>query len=140
MGDLYALLTAFCWSCAVILFELSSNKLNPIQINIVKNSVGLIGFIITIFILNIPYPEFSNRSFIILLISGFVGVGVADLFFLDSLKKIGSSFSAIVATIYSPSVFIIAYIYFDEIISLNVPNDFCKITSFIVFTDRFSLD
>ena len=120
MGDLYALLTAVCWSCAVILFELSSNKLNPIQINIVKNSVGVVGFIITIFILNIPYPEFSNRSFIILLISGFVGVGVADLFFLDSLKKIGSSFSAIVATIYSPSVFIIAYIYFDEIITLNL--------------------
>ena len=120
MGDLYALLTAVCWSFAVILFELSSNKLNPLQINIVTNSLGVIGFIITIFILNIPYPSFSNKSLIILFISGIMGVGVADLLFLDSLKKIGSSFSAIIATIYAPSVFIIAYIFFDEIITLNI--------------------
>ena len=30
MGDLYALLTAVCWSIAVILFDLSSNKFNSI--------------------------------------------------------------------------------------------------------------
>ena len=36
MGDLYALLTAVCWSIAVILFDLSSNKFNALQINIVK--------------------------------------------------------------------------------------------------------
>tara|TARA_B100001248_G_scaffold225584_1_gene183208 strand:- start:2245 stop:3111 length:867 start_codon:yes stop_codon:yes gene_type:complete len=120
MGDLYALLTAVCWSLAVIFFKLSSNKLNPLQINIVKNSFGVLGFIITICILNIPYPSFSNKSLIILFISGIIGVGVADLLFLDSLKKIGSSFSAIVATIYAPSVLIIAYIFFDENITLNV--------------------
>ena len=120
MGDLYALLTAVCWSIAVILFDLSSNKFNAMQINILKNSLGVIGFIITIFILNIPYPNFSNKSLIILVISGIIGVGVADLLFLDSLNKIGSSFSAIVATVYAPSVFIIAYIFFGEIITLNV--------------------
>ena len=120
MGDIYALLTAVCWSFAVILFELSSNKLNPLQINIVKNSFGVIGFVITILILDIPYPNFSNKSLVILAISGFIGVGIADLFFLKSLKKIGSSLSAIVATVYAPSVFIIAYIFFNEITTLNV--------------------
>ena len=120
MGDIYALLTAVCWSFAVILFELSSNKLNPLQINIVKNSFGVIGFIISIYIFDIPYPDFSNENLGVLAISGFIGVGVADLFFLESLKKIGSSLSAIVATIYAPSVFIIAYIFFNEAITLNV--------------------
>ena len=120
MGDIYALLTAVCWSFAVILFELSSNKLNPLQINIVKNSFGVVGFIITIFILDIPYPNFSNENLVILSVSGLIGVGIADLFFLESLKKIGSSLSAIVATIYAPSVFIIAYIFFNEITTLNV--------------------
>ncbi|MFL3006606.1 MAG: DMT family transporter [Candidatus Neomarinimicrobiota bacterium] len=120
MGDIYALLTAVCWSFAVILFELSSNKLNPLQINIVKNSFGVIGFIITIFIFDIPYPNFSDKNLVILAFSGFIGVGIADLFFLQSLKQIGSSLSAIVATVYAPSVFIIAYIFFNEIITLNV--------------------
>ena len=120
MGDIYALLTAVCWSFAVILFELSSNKLNPLQINIVKNSFGVVGFIMTILILDIPYPNFSHQNLVILAVSGFIGVGIADLFFLESLKKIGSSLSAIVATIYAPSIFIIAYIFFNEFITLNV--------------------
>ena len=120
MGDIYALLTAFCWSVAVILFDLSSNKLNPLQINIVKNSIGVIGFILTIIILSIPFPSFSKTDFVILIISGMIGVGVADLFFLNSLKKIGSSLTAIVGTIYAPSVFIIAYIWFNESITLNL--------------------
>ena len=119
MGDIYALLTAFCWSVAVILFDISSNRLNPLQINIVKNFIGVVGFILTIFILSIPYPNFSDNQLIILLISGIVGVGIADLLFLESLKNIGSSLSAIVATIYAPSVFIIAYILFGENITLN---------------------
>ena len=119
MGDIYALLTAVCWSFAVIFFDLSSNRLTPLQINIVKNSFGVIGFIITILFLSIPYPEFSNSDIFILMISGLVGVGIADLFFLESLKKIGSSLSAVVATIYAPSVFIIAYILFNEIITFN---------------------
>ncbi|MBA65453.1 MAG: hypothetical protein CMG55_06610 [Candidatus Marinimicrobia bacterium] len=119
MGDIYALLTAFCWSVAVILFDISSNRLNPLQINIVKNFIGVVGFILTIFILSIPYPNFSDNQLIILLISGIVGVGIADLLFLESLKNIGSSMSAIVATIYAPSVFIIAYILFGENITLK---------------------
>lgn len=119
MGDVYALLTAVCWSFAVILFDLSSNRLSPLQINIVKNSFGVIGFTITICILSIPYPSFSNYDLIVLIISGIVGVGIADLFFLESLKKIGSSLSAVVGTIYAPSVFIIAYVLFKETITLN---------------------
>ena len=38
-----------------------------------------------------------------------MGVGVADLLFLDSLNKIGSVFQPF--EIYAPSVFIIAYIF-----------------------------
>lgn len=119
MGDLFALLTAVCWSIAVILFDLSSNKLTPLQINIIKNSVGVFGFLSTIKIFSITYPGFSNNELGILFASGLVGVGIADLFFLKSLKIIGSSLSAIVSAIYAPSVFIIAYIYFNEVLTLH---------------------
>ena len=119
MGDVFALLTAVCWSIAVILFDLSSNRLNPLQINVIKNSVGVVGFFLTIKFFSITYPGFSNNELGILFASGLVGVGIADLFFLKSLKNIGSSLSAIVSTIYAPSVFIIAYIYFNEILTLH---------------------
>ena len=48
MGDIYAIMTAFCWSTAVILFDISSKKLDSYQLNVIKNLIGVCGFIISI--------------------------------------------------------------------------------------------
>ena len=86
MGDFYALLTAVCWSIAVILFDISSKNMGSLQMSLIKNLIGVIGFIFTIIFLKIPVPQFSNLEIILLLISGLIGVGIADLMFLSSLK------------------------------------------------------
>ena len=114
LGDFYALLTAVCWSIAVILFDISSKKMGSLQMSFTKNLIGVIGFIFTIIFLKIPIPHFSNLEIISLLISGLIGVGIADLMFLSSLKKLGSGFSAIIATIYSPSIFLFSFLMFSE--------------------------
>jgi len=116
MGDIYAIITAICWSSAVILFDVSSKKMDSFQLNVLKNFVGVFGFILTIIVLSIPMPSFSQHEIIILFFSGVIGVAIADLLFLDSLRRIGSGLSAVVATIYSPSIFIIAYLLFGEIV------------------------
>ena len=119
MGDIYAIITALCWSSAVILFDISSKKMDSFQLNVLKNFVGVFGFILTIIILSIPVPIFSQHEIIILFFSGIIGIPIADLLFLDSLRRIGSGLSAVVATIYSPSIFIIAYLLFGEIVKLQ---------------------
>ena len=77
------------------------------------------GFIVTIIVFSIPIPKFSSNELTVLIISGFLGVTIADVFFLESLKRMGSSISALVATIYTPSIFIIAFILFNETIALQ---------------------
>tara|TARA_B110000438_G_scaffold290151_1_gene325547 strand:+ start:52 stop:936 length:885 start_codon:yes stop_codon:yes gene_type:complete len=119
LGDIFAIMTAFCWSSAVILFDVSSKRLDSFQMNVLKNFIGVFGFIVTIVILKIPFPEFSSSEISILLLSGVVGVAIADLFFLAALRKLGSGLVAVVSTIYSPSVFIIAYIMFRETITFQ---------------------
>ncbi len=119
MGDFYALLTAVCWSIAVILFDISSKNMGSLQMSLIKNLIGVIGFIFTIIFLKIPVPQFSNLEIILLLISGLIGVGIADLMFLSSLKKLGSGFSAIIATIYSPSIFLFSFLMFSDSISFK---------------------
>ena len=42
------------------------------------------------------------------------------MLFLESLKNIGSSLSAIVATIYAPSIFLFAFIFFGEVITIKL--------------------
>ena len=117
MGDLYAIITAICWSSAVILFDISTKNFTAIQLNVLKNFIGVFGFILTIIVLSIPSPNFSQQDIFTLALSGVLGILIADGLFLESLRRLGSGISAVVSTIYTPTVFIIAFILFRESIS-----------------------
>ena len=119
MGDLYAVITAVCWSSAVILFDISTKNFTAIQLNVLKNFIGVTGFILTIVLFSIPSPNFSQQDIITLALSGFLGILIADGLFLESLRRLGSGLSAVVSTIYTPTVFIIAFILFNETIDLH---------------------
>ena len=119
MGDLYAVITAVCWSSAVILFDISTKNFTAIQLNVLKNFIGVFGFILTIILFSIPSPNFSQQDIFTLALSGFLGILIADGLFLQSLRRLGSGISAVVSTIYTPTVFIIAYILFNETINLH---------------------
>ena len=119
MGDLYAVLTAICWSSAVILFDISSKKFKAIEINAIKNLIGIIGFISTIIVFSIPLPVFSFDEKIILFVSGLLGILIADVLFLESLRKIGSGLSAVISTVYTPAIFLLAFILFNETINIQ---------------------
>ena len=119
MGDLYAVITAVCWSSAVILFDISTKNFTAIQLNVLKNFIGVFGFIFTIILFSIPSPNFSQQDIFTLALSGFLGILIADGLFLESLRRLGSGISAVVSTIYTPTVFIIAFILFNETINLH---------------------
>ena len=117
LGDFYAILTALCWSCGVIFFEIAGRVLNSLQISLLKNIVGVLGFISFIILQGDPFPDFIGQEYFILIISGIIGVAIGDIFFLASLRRIGSSLSAIVSTGYTISIFILAFLMFGEVIS-----------------------
>ena len=119
MGDLYAVITAVCWSSAVILFDISTKNFTAIQLNVLKNFIGVFGFILTIILFSIPSPNFSQQDIFTLALSGLLGILIADGLFLESLRRLGSGISAVVSTIYTPTVFIIAFILFNETINLH---------------------
>ena len=118
LGDFYAILTALCWSCGVIFFEIAGRVLNTLQISLLKNIVGVVGFIIFILLQGHAFPLFNQQEYNILVMSGLIGVAIGDLLFLASLRRLGSSFSAIISTSYTLFVFILAYLMFDEVISI----------------------
>ena len=119
MGDIFAIITAVCWSSAVILFDISSKSFRAIEINVIKNFIGIIGFICTIIIFSIPKPILSNAEYITLVLSGILGIFIADVLFLDSLRRIGSGMSAVISTIYTPMIFFLAFVLFNETINIQ---------------------
>ena len=118
IGDIYAILTAISWSTGVIFFDVAGRKLNSIQMSLLKNIVGVFGFILFLIIKGDSFFLFSNDEFIVLVISGVIGVGLGDIFFLACLRRLGSSLTAIISTSYSFIIFILAYLMYSETISL----------------------
>jgi len=115
VGSVFALSSAFFWACGVILFAKSGDNFSPISLNIYKSIVALVLVTLTMLILHIPFfPEFPLNSWLLLALSGFVGITLADIFFFTALNKLGAGLVAIVECLYLPSVLFFSFILLDE--------------------------
>ena len=97
-GELSAFLAALCWSIAVIIFKSASNELSPLLITALKNTIALMCFFIVFILFDIPiwYSGFENIDYIKIIISGCLGMGIADILFITALSKIGANRVAII--------------------------------------------
>ena len=118
-GDIYALLTAFCWSSAVILFDLSNRRLGSLEMNMLKNIIGVFGFVLTLQFLEGGFPKCYSIDLALLIVSGVLGVALGDLLFFASLRRLGAGLSAIIGTSYSPAVFLFSFLMFQETITIQ---------------------
>ena len=121
-GEIFSLCSAVFWALAVIFFKQAGEKIHPIALNLFKNGLGVILFTITLLFLgeSIIAPEevvLTNEDYFRLIVSGIIGMGIADIIFLHSLNIIGAGISALVDTVYSPFVIFFAYIFLGEHLS-----------------------
>jgi drug/metabolite transporter (DMT)-like permease len=115
LGEILALTTALIWSVAVILFKKSGETVHPIALNLFKNFLGAALLVPTIWLLgdtlrrDVPFGDY-----LLLLVSGAMGIGIADTLFFMSLNRLGAALSSIVDCLYSPFVIGTAMIWLGE--------------------------
>ena len=110
-GELSMLLAAVFWSVAVIIFKSVGNRVSPFVITPTKNVIAIFLFgLITIFT-SVPiwYDGLLITDYYRLIISGCLGMGIADLMFLYSLNKIGANRIAIINTLEPSFVLILSF-------------------------------
>jgi drug/metabolite transporter (DMT)-like permease len=115
-GEVYSATCAFLWAVAVILFRKSGEKVTPVVLNLFKDVTGLILLCTTMLILSVEFFPAAQTAedWIILLISGVIGIGIADTIFFASLNRLGAGRSAIVDCLYSPFVILCSLVHLDE--------------------------
>ena len=119
MGIFFAIACAVTWAAAVVLFKTASEEIHPIIINACKNWVGTLLMIPTVLIFApFSFADIAQNDLIILIVSGVLGIGLADALVLKSLEAIGASKFAVVECTYSPFVIIVAILILGE--SLNL--------------------
>ena len=75
------------WTYACSIWRTQTNIYKPIEINFLKN---IIAFIIFSPVILIYKYSTSYKYFLILILSGIIGIGIGDTFYLKSLNLIGT--------------------------------------------------
>ena len=119
-GEFFALASAVCWAFAIILFRRIGDALPPFELNLFKNVLGLLLVAPTLAVIEgIQLGAFSVGEIGITLLSGFLGIAVADTWYLRALSLMGASRTGIVASLLSPFVILLSILFLGE--SLHGP-------------------
>ncbi len=115
-GEIYSALSALVWAFAVILYKRSGEQVSPVALNLFKNTVALALFVLTMLCIGVAFvpADQTYLDWATLLISGVLGIGIADSVFFASLNRLGAGRSAIVDCLYSPAVILCSFIYLNE--------------------------
>ncbi|MFC1701870.1 DMT family transporter [Pseudomonadota bacterium] len=114
-GEFFALSSALVWALAVILFRRSGETLAAFELNLFKNCFGLILMVPTIiFVHGVDLPDYSRTELFLVFVSGFLGIAVADTWYLKALNTMGASRTGIVSSLFSPFVIFLSAIFLGE--------------------------
>ena len=115
LGESLSLFSAILWALAIIFFRKSGRRVHPLSLNMFKNLLAFVLFIPTVYIfgetLLRPAPLYV---YLILLLSGFIGIAIGDTLLFGSLNNLGAGLSAIVVCLYSPFIITLSLIFLKE--------------------------
>ncbi len=115
LGEFFSLACAAVWAVAVVLFRRNSHQLGPFETNLVKNGLAFVLLLATIpFTSGLQFPALTHEQIWLSLVSGAIGIAVADVLYLYTLRQIGASRTAIIASLYSPFVVAGSFLFLGE--------------------------
>src|SRR6476660_978170 len=117
-GETLSRACAVSWAFVLILFRHTGRSVHPFALNLFKNAIAFALFIPTILLLyRMQRTEMETADFLRLVLSGFLGLGVADTLVFTSLNVLGAGVMAIVECLYSPFVILFSLIWLGETLS-----------------------
>jgi drug/metabolite transporter (DMT)-like permease len=121
-GEIFSTLSALAWAFAVILYRKSGEQISPFALNLFKNTLVIVLFGSTMVLLGVPFfpADQTVSDWVYLLVSGAIGIGIADSVFFASLNRLGAGRSAIVDCLYSPFVILCSFVFLSEPVGLSL--------------------
>ncbi len=117
VGRASALSAAMTWAVALVLFRKSGETVPPIGMNLFKNIIGTSLLVVTLIVMGESWAtlgQYPVEDIYLLVISGFLGLALADTFLFYSLNLVGVSLFAIVDCAYSPIVLLVSWVLISE--------------------------
>lgn len=114
LGEALAILSALAWSAGVIIYKRLGETIAPVRLNLMKNLLVL-GFLLpTLAAFGGPPLQLSTAELTITLLSGMLGIAVADSMYLTALNRLGAGRMGILGNFYSPFVILLSFLFLGE--------------------------
>ncbi len=114
-GEILSLASAACWAIAIIMFKRSGESMGPFTLNLVKNLVAVVLLTPTLIIFSgLAPPPLTAAQWWTCIVSGFIGLALADTAYFACLYRIGAARTGIVAAMFSPSTIALSALFLGE--------------------------
>lgn len=142
-GELFSLSAAATWAVGVIIYRRLGARLGPLQLNLLKNLLVL-GMIVPIAALVDPagWASIGIRDSIIVIVSGVLGIGLADTLYFRALNELGAARTGIIGNLYSPFVIGLSFVFLGERLGAQQVAGFALVASgvFVIGTGSATAD
>ncbi len=120
IGEIAALLTAFCWVGSSVSFEYSGKKVGSLVLNLMRLVISLLIITVINFFITDGFRNLSvsPEAFQALLISGLVGFVIGDMFLFQAFVEIGARISMLIMALAPPITAVLSYFLLDETLGL----------------------
>ena len=120
IGEVLSVLAALIWAVSVVLFRISGRELKPLALNFFKNIVAVVLLLATLLVARQSlFHDAPLLDYVLLALSGILGVAVADTLFFKSLNIVGAGLSQIVSLTYSPFVILFTFVFLGERLTIG---------------------
>jgi drug/metabolite transporter (DMT)-like permease len=115
VGEFFSVACAACWALAVVLFRRSGETLPAFELNLFKNILATALMVPTVLVFHgFGLPGFSVSEWLVLIVSGLVGIAIADTWYLRALNLMGASRTGVVGMLFSPFVVLLSMLFLGE--------------------------
>ncbi|HEY6984654.1 MAG TPA: DMT family transporter [Rhodanobacteraceae bacterium] len=115
IGEACSIGAALSWAGGVIVYKRLGESLPPLQLNLIKN-VLVLGMIVptVLFVHGLDVPRLPASAIALGLVSGVLGIAVADTLYFRALNTLGAGRMGIVGNFYSPFVIVLSFAFLGE--------------------------
>jgi len=119
LGELAALVTAFCWTFGSLTFEAACKRIGSLTVNLIRLAIGFVLLGVFCWIsrgLFLPVDA-SAHAWLWLSISGIIGFALGDLFLFRAFVVVGSRISMLIMSLVPPMTAVIGWMIMGETLS-----------------------
>ncbi len=119
IGELFSIGAAASWGLAVVMYMRLGESVPPVALSLLKNLIVVSVMVPTVLIVHgLELPDFEWWTLGLTVLSGVLGIAVADTMFFRALNVLGAGRTGIIGNLFSPFVIVLSMLFLGERLTL----------------------